>query len=253
MKKISFFLAVVFIMVTFITSCSDNTPVDISDTSDNSSVESNQSVEGIFTKIPVSDDARYAAVSLGASYTAAPGADGKYPDANNAKLTDGAFASKESASYNDEAYAGYVSSGGHTFVIDLGKVIDKIYQFEIHYLATQSIGISRPETIKIAASLDGKKWHKLDSPTIPEFEFTKSERAVLKLDEYIMARYIRFFVVGEDYWFFLDELSVIADIEADNSNEEFANAVKEAYNKYGTIPRPAGLKEIDFSLEKSFI
>lgn len=265
MKKISILLVVLILSATLITACSEsNTDVssgesvnesgDASlDTSANESSGSVKKDPPTYTGISVGANAQHSVISNGASYTSQPAASNDYPDSYTSELTDGVRISAASPSYSEEAASGYESSAGQTFVIDLGYESDKIFEFKVGYLATNEAGIGPVGNVTVYGSLDGKKFDRLGKGKAPTFENGKVEEIVITLENYIKARYIRFYITGTSHWLFLDELSVIADVENTSSGVDFVNAVNDAYNALGTVARPAGVKEIDYDLTKTSI
>ena len=264
MKKISILLAILILATTLITACSEE-PSDASDGSlieseevsaEESKNESSQATKQeppTYTGISVSSDAQHTVISNGASYMSSPAASDTYPDSYTSEMTDGIRLPSDGPSYSDEAAAGFEASAGQSIVIDLGYECDKLFEFKVSYLATSQAGIGPVGNVTIYGSVDGKKFHRLGKGKAPAFEEGKLEEIVITLEEYAKARYIRFYITGTSHWLFLDELSVIADVEGSAGSVDFLNAVNEAYKTLGAVERPAGNKEIDYDLTKVLI
>ena len=262
MKKLSFILAVIMLISLVITACGNEIAEGSQETSDEISSESSaaggenskgEDKDSVYTDVAVKNDPKRTAVSIGASYTISMGPDDQYPDTFGTELTDGVFVTGDAAVYSNEAFAGFISGGGHLLEMDLGREVDTIYELNVSYLATEIAGVARLGNVVVYASADGENWEKLGKAKINKTEEAKMETAVFTAEKYIKARYVRFFITGTNTWFFLDEVSVIADIESEDHDGAFALAVKNAYNALGTIARPEGSGDIDHSLSKVLI
>lgn len=261
MKKISFLLAFLIVFSVMITACgeavTDESSVDASVEESASGDQSNETSKPkkespVLTGVAVDENAKSTVISNGASYTSQIAADANYPDSYNSEMTDGIRVSPDSPSYGDEATAGYTASAGQIFIVDLGYECDKIYEFTVGYLCTREAGIGPIGTVTIYGSLDGKEWQKVGRSSAPEFEEGTVKDVVVTTENYIKARYIRFYITGTAAWLFFDEITVVADVEGTGS-VDFINAVNDAYKAHGSIARPAGLKEIDYDLNKVLI
>lgn len=260
MKKLSLLLAFLMIVSVMITACGES----VSDDSSVVSTEDSENVSGdvsnetskpaspILTGVAVDKNAQSTVISNGASYTSQIEADAQYPDSYNSEMTDGIRVSHDSPSYSDEATAGYSGSSGQIFIVDLGYECDKIYEFTVGYLSTKQAGIGPIGSVTVYGSLDGKDWKRVGKGSAPTFEEGTAKDVVITLENYIKARYIRFYITGTAAWLFLDEITVIADVEGSNG-VDFINAVNDAYKVHGAVARPAGVKEIDYNLNKVLV
>lgn len=255
MKKIALLLAILFISSVFITACNNSSEQSSEVESDASAASSSSADEfNVYTEVSVSDEPFETVVSNGASYTNTLAAGEEYPDSYNSELTDGIRCTGDSANYSDETLSGYPSREGKVrVVIDLGFECDKLYKFNVSYLATTQSGINAPTSISVQASIDGKHWETVGRPEKPEFVEGTMQEATLVLDEYVKARYIRFYVLGNSHWIFLDELQVIADIDGSDQKAEYLDAVSNAYQELGAVARPDSGKEINRDLNKVLI
>ncbi|MBO5869401.1 MAG: DUF4855 domain-containing protein, partial [Clostridia bacterium] len=258
MKKLSFILALLFLITTFVTACSNDN--NSSESDDSSYIESNDSSiasddnQSVFTEIAVSSNATETIVSNGASYTNTATAGESYPDTYGTELTDGIRSKTETADYNDEPLSGYPSKSGNVkVVIDLGYDCDKIYKFSVGYLATTVAGIAPPSSISVEVSKDSKYWENLGNPAKPAFQEGIMQEATLVLDEYVSARYIRFDIKGASAWVFLDELIVIGDVEGVEIKNDYLDAVNNAYQTLGTVARPDNGNEINREFNKVLV
>lgn len=257
MKKFAALLAFLFVFSVFATACGD-TNTEESDISTESQAESEASNDEkkkeTRTDIDVASNASQTVVSTGMSYTTEPAASPDYPDTYGTELTDGITADENANNYGDEAMSGYASSEGRRkIIIDLGYVEEKLYAFQLSYLSTSVAGIAPPSVITVYVSLDGKKWDNLGKLIKPAYEEGKGQVAELKLDKYVRARYVRFFVTGASAWFFLDEVIAIADVQNSDANLGFKEAVDDAYKNLGAIARPEGKGEINYDLDKTIV
>ncbi len=203
---------------------------------------------------PVRDNPMATVVSLGKTYTCTATAGEKYPDSYGSEMTDGKTGPATSADYNDETYTGYHSQGSNimAIVIDLGEVYETLYRFTVGYLSTTNAGLAPPDKIKISVSEDGDKYVNVGEMTIPEFVEGCRLEAELTSDFYAKGRYVRF-TINKNAWLFLDECTVIADVEQKvDINELFAGMVQEAYTNLGTVSFTGG-KAPDMSLGKKLI
>lgn len=255
MKKIAFLLALLLAFSVFATACNNeggNTSEISEQASGESSVSEDQNV--IRTGIAVSENPFATVVSTGASYTSNVKPEEKYPDTYGTELTDGIRVVGSTDNYGEEALSGYTQSAGRVRVIvDLGYVCDKLYSFKVGYLSTTNAGINAPGSIAVHVSLDGKKWDNLGLLKKPQFEEGVMQEAELRLDEYVRARYVRFYISAASAWMFIDEIAAVADVDGSNANVEYLEAVNSAYQQLGALAKPQGAKEIDYSLSKVLI
>lgn len=269
MKKSCFLLAVL-LLASFVISACGGTEESVSSTpsqipSGVSSIPSQEVSDtelpdepeapgkGVLTDVAVRENPHASVISNGASYTASPGADETYPDPYGTELTDGIRGAENDPGYSNEEFAGFVASSGQTIILDLGNVRESVYQFRVSYMDADSAGIAPPESITVYGSLDGKDWERLGKAEIPASQPTRTVEAVLTLSSYINTRYVRFYIKGRNYWVFLDEVSVIADVEAVAPDAVFLQAVQDAYQTLGAIPRPTGGGDVNFDLNKTLI
>ena len=266
MKKLSLLLSVLLLATAFLAACEDavSTSSDGSaagseavssvvsgDASQSETPEQDEKLDkGVLTDVSVRENAYATVISNGASYTATPGVNETYPDPYGTELTDGIRGAEIDPSYSNEEFAGFVAGSGQSIVLDLGSVRESVYQFRVSYMDVNSAGIEAPSSIMIYGSLDSKNWEKLGSAEIPEPQPSRTAEAVLTLSNYVKVRYVRFYIKGRNYWFFLDELSVIADEESVDSDAIFLQAVQDAYQTLGTIARPTGGESVNFDLNK---
>ncbi|MBR5858742.1 MAG: hypothetical protein IKZ05_02365, partial [Clostridia bacterium] len=233
MKKIALLLALLLVFSVMTTACKNNGEEN-SDVSADASSDVSASTNSVKTGISVSADAKSTIVSTGASYTSSYKADDNYPDTYGTELTDGIRTAQVTDNYADETLSGYSTSGGRVrVVIDLGYLCDKLYLFKVGYLATTTAGINAPGSVTVHASIDGKKWENLGLMKKPEFTEGRMQEAYLQLDEYIQARYIRFYINASSAWMFIDEIMAIADVEGVDFNVEYLEAVNSAYQQLG--------------------
>lgn len=262
MKRIAFVLALVMLLSVVLTACVDtgNTSEgDVSSTSSNAS-DDDTSKEKL---PPVHLTAQYCTnVSLGCSYTPSEKAGDAYEDSYGSELTDGLYSPSIEVGYTDAALSGYSpKSTSVSFVIDLGSVYDKLYQFEASYLCYDgTAGIRPPERIMIYASEDNETFEYCGKLTLASGAMSTTEKGVLKTDEYITARYIKFVVYKASSWVFLDELSVYADVEGSEMGKEYVTLLNTKYEQDTTTSESrlealnsvAG-DEIDYTQKKQLI
>ena len=246
MKKLIALLLLATILTTtlLLAACGDETGATSSQPSTEESVDESipsedTSSEEEIVRTPVRENPNSAVVSLGKTYTNTSPAGEKYPDSYGSELTDGKFGPDGSADYNDESYAGF--HGGNLFItVDLGEVLDSVYEFRISYLSTHNAGLDIPQRVRISVSEDGDNYTTVGDMEIPEFVEGCRMEAALTSEYYSTARYVRF-AISKSGWLFLDELTVIADEEAKiNINEVFAGMVQDAYTKLGTVSYTGG-------------
>ena len=166
-------------------------------------------------------------ISRGKSYKKSVSAGASYPDTYGCELTDGLFAVAESADYTDEKFVGVDDS--FTVDVDLGEVYNKIYGFEVSFLATSEAGIAPPASVRIYVSEDGDNWERQGTCRFPKYEEGTVQKAALTLKRSVSARYVRFDIRRGSHWVFIDEVSVIADIDGGDELLEWEATVNAAY------------------------
>lgn len=239
MKKIALLLALLMLVTAVLAACGGG-----EESGTTESTESAESVPGEESKEtskdpketsgdpvkPISETAQFETnVALGCSYTAAPGPASQYEDTYSCEMTDGLFASDPS--YGDSAFCGFEPEGVLVLVIDLGKVQEKIYRFQMSYLNTSEAGIAAPSGCRVDYSEDNKEWKTAGLAKRPATsEPNTVQRMTCDLTEYVSARYVRFTVSKGSHWMFMDEFLVIADIEGVDASSEY---VKKMIATYG--------------------
>ncbi|MBQ5837576.1 MAG: DUF4855 domain-containing protein [Clostridia bacterium] len=201
---------------------------------------------------PVNNPEFSTVVSTGRTYSVGTAAGELYPDSYGIELTDGKFGPAEGADYNAEAYSGYHGSMPVIISIDLGEVMDNLYEFRLGFLSTNNAGVRAPQKIRITASLDGKKYYDACDLEIPEFVEGKRLEAVAKPENYVKARYIRFVII-KNAWLFLDEAQIIANTDkVTDVSAAILENIKTAYDKLGTV-KYEGVNDVDFELPLSLV
>ncbi|PKM63464.1 MAG: hypothetical protein CVU97_00590 [Firmicutes bacterium HGW-Firmicutes-21] len=222
MKKVAFLIAVVMLFTLFTTSCYKTEE-------DSSEDESIDDTSTPVTQIEEITPEFSTVISIGKAYTvnAEPGE--AYPDTYGKELTDGIFTA-DGAGYTDSKLSGWTADP-LIVTIDLGETFDKIYAFEASYLSTRLAGIAPPSSVTIKYSEDNKNWSSLNTAKMPEFEEGVMKVARAELKKYAKARYIMFTLRKGSAWLFLDELSVIADIDGGYKNIQFIQTLTERYGE----------------------
>ena len=183
-------------------------------------------------------------VSNGRAYSNSVAAGDQYPDTYGIELTDGVLGPSNSADYNAADYNGYHGTTPLVITTDLGEEYDNLYEFRLGYLSTNNAGIRAPQMVRIMASVDGKKFYDVGDLEIPEFVEGQRVEAVLKTENYVKARYVRFIVI-KNGWLFLDELQIVANVEkVADVNELLLDNLKAAYDKLGVV-KFEGTNEVD--------
>ena len=221
MKKIALFLAVIMLLTLFITACTKENDGTSSDGSEDGTSDTSSPDEAISPTYST-------VISIAKPYEVNAEAGEAYPDTFGSELTDGIFAAA-SAGYSDSKLSGWTASS-LIVTIDLEEVYDRIYAFEASYLSTRIAGIAPPSSVMIRYSLDGENWSVAGNAKMPEYEPDVMKVARLEMNRYLEARYIRFTIAKGSAWLFLDELSVIADVEAEDKNIQFVNRLIELYD-----------------------
>ena len=166
MRKTALLLALLLLVSSVLAACGGNGPAvsEAESAADGSSespesepvseISAEQSEEKSAEESLPDEEYTYATViSRGKSYVKSVSAGASYPDTYGCELTDGLFAVAESADYSDEKFVGVADS--FTVDVDLGELHEKIYGFEVSYLATSEAGIAPPASIRIYVSEDG--------------------------------------------------------------------------------------------------
>ncbi len=262
MKKIAFLLVLAMLLSVFATACGNDGSYDSSivESGDNGGEESKATEsESVLTGVPVSENPNETIISNGASYTSSPAAAPEYEDTYGTELTDGIRSEIVDGNYSDVALSGYSSSV--QIVVDLGAVNERIYGFKVGYLCYDQAAIAEPGSLSVFVSLDGKKWSSVgglqkavppeDNPTA--FNGTVQEASLFVTAGYYRARYVRFNVSKSSAWQFLDEVMVIADVDGDQQNTLYKDAVNEAYQTLGSVKKPVTEVEINRDLDKVLI
>lgn len=253
MKKLSLLLSFIMLFTVIVTACNESNG-NVSDTSSVSYEASENAPLSVLTNVNVKDNPGATVISNGASYKTTKDADPKYEDTYNTELTDGVFVSPDSPSYGDLAYAGYpIGYGSMNITMDLGEVHSNVYGFELSYLASKEAGCGVPSSVTVRVSLDGKKWINRGALKIPEFVEGTTAKATLSLTQYVNVRYVRFTVNSQASWFFIDEISVIADAEGNGNDIAYLEAVNGAYAELGSVSAPSNGSAINRELDKVLI
>ena len=214
----------------------------VPDESTESSAEESSETSGEY--VPVMGDY---AVSLGKSYTVSVEAAEQYSDAYQAELTNGT--SGEVHSYSNSELAGFATRKLEV-VIDLKKLQSGIHTFSASYYLANSAGISSSLGFAVACSSDNSTWTELGQLTsVNESLMNSLSYGELKLEEEISARYVRFTVTGNASWIFLEELTVTAFTELEET-VQYGEAVEEAYRQLGTVTPIKGEGVINTDLPK---
>ncbi len=252
MKKIALLLVFV-ILASFIAGCSgdgdtSSTAESLAGTSSadaSSDASSDDDSSDVNTSDDSSDDSsdapepiepQYATViSVGKPYNN-PSSTAEYPDSYNTELTDGIIVEEGETNYGEAKFAGY-SDDVVEITLDLGEVYEKIYQFKLGFLSTYDAGISPPGAVNVYISEDGENYTDLKYCQMPSFKNNTRQEAVLTLEQYVTARYVRYTVYSGAAWVFVDEVTVIADVEdsGEEINQAFLEAIKNAYQTLGTV------------------
>jgi len=230
LKKTTLFLAIIMLLILFTTACEKNN-------NDTSSIAVSESVTSGDISGTVSEPEEISpefatVVSSGKEYTVNNQPGETYPDTYSSELTDGIHA-VAGTGYSDAKLSGWAVDN-LAVIIDLGDVYDKLYGFEVSYLSTNVAGIAPPANINIQYSEDGEKWGTAGYAKMPEYEEDTIKVATLTTKVYIKAQYVKFTIKRGSAWLFLDELSVIADVDGGNKNVQFLESMLAAYNADST-------------------
>lgn len=225
---------------------------------ESSDVNSNESEEEIlpppteiFSETTVAENKKNTIISNGASYTYTKESAEEYPDVHNSELTDGVF-DESITSFYHESLSGYLTRN-QTIQLDLGDYYRNIYKFNIAAFLDTSAGISSNLKIDAYLSLDGKNWKLCGTLEQPKNPKMSSVNIIsLELDKYANAHYVKFVVVGSNSWIFLQEISVIADVE-DKQSGAYAEAVKNTYSDLGANYVSLSGESVNYNLNKTNI
>lgn len=234
-------------------------PAESGTTSESSTEESSDETSDETSnapQIPVAENPLATVVSAGKGYKKSDQAGESYEDSYGMELTDGVTAPVKSADYKDAAYSGYNrngKSGSFYFTINLGEINNRLYAFRLGYLGTTEAGIRPPVKVNVSVSVDGTEYTAVGDMTLPEFVEGRRLEATLNTEHYQTAQFVRFTVEKSEGWIFLDELEVIADIEADADIDAlFAQQIKDAYDTLGTVSYTGG-KAVDTTLTELLV
>jgi hypothetical protein len=190
-------------------------------------------------------------VSTGKPYTSTVEPGEAYPDTYNSELTDNLFAPTTGVGYSDSKLVGYApgSESGVTIVVDLGEVMDKLYEFKVSYLCTSVAGIAAPSSISVYISSDNANWERAGRLTMGKYEEDTMQIATLTLTRSVSARYVKFIVNKNAAWIFLDEVMVVANIPSGQTREDWVEAINKRYGleELTADQRSAALKAISGS------
>lgn len=185
------------------------------------------------------------AVSLGCKYTlSGPPIGADYPDTYSLELTDGAYSDNDS--YSSPQYVGFNTKGGEVgdIIVDLGKKTDGLNAFEFSFLSVNTAGIAPPSKVTVKISDDGKTWQELSAMKHNSNAISKPDKSTLELEEAVSARYVCFSYVAKAAWVFVDEVTVYADLPANEQNAS-QSAIYNAYmNDIADKVRTENLKSV---------
>ncbi len=233
----SLLLAVITLASLCLTACEDATDVSsvleslTESLGEGSSEGESSGEESSEPDVPAIEPTYCTVVSTGAEYTVSTAAASEYADSYGKELTDGQFALSADTGYGDEKFSGYATGGGVLSInIDLGKVYETVYRFEISYLNATGAGVGAPSTLHVYISEDGKEWKRLAKMKKPTgAELNTTQVAVYESEAYIPVRYVQFRVSPGSAWIFLDEVQVCADVEEENLDAAYLELLKDRY------------------------
>ena len=248
MKKLALFLAIVMLASSLLVACggSGNDTSDAESAAVSADAGSTEDASSAAASEPSSEEQTSSAeessepaevfefasvVSVGKTYTSTVKAGDSYEDSYNSELTDGLFAPEAEVSYTEAKLSGYSAgaASGVDFVIDLEEVVSRVYGFEVSYLDTHEAGIAPPAKVDVYGSVDGEEWTSLGSATIFTGDERTMQKAVLNITFAYDARYIKFSIKKGSAWIFVDELSVIADVENNEAELKWKEGISNAY------------------------
>ncbi len=209
---------------------------DSTDSSADADVDSGSESSTTEELIPVENPEYSTVVTLGKSYISTVESGSGYPDTYGIELTDGQMAPADAPDYSSPVFSGYSGSNSINITVDLGVNYERIYEFRIGFLSMEGSGVVLPSSVRVSIAADGGRYENIGNMEIPEFENSKRLEAVLRLENYRTARFVRFVIARPSGWVFLDEVQAIADTENEASiNENFAESIKNAYDELGVI------------------
>lgn len=167
-------------------------------------------------------------VALHKSYQASEEASVSYPDTYGSELTDGIILQSD-LTYMDSCFSCYTKGEQIEFVIDLGKIVSRIYEVELSYYYEAGPGIGIPNNVRVYSSDDGENWTILARIQTDCTDGTGWYQRQATCKTYRSARYIRFTMTRTFPNLMLDELSVYADIAPEGSVEDLRAIMDEAY------------------------
>ena len=142
------------------------------------------------------------------SHESGNSSDGTYQDKNNRLLTD----MTKVNSFNTFSWAGFMNVSELEIVVDLGKVVEKLADFEVGCLHQPDYGIDMPGCMSVYISENGKDFSFIGKHCAPD-DMTVSGKFTfgIYLQEFVSARYVKF-VLGDQkgYWLFVDEVTANA-------------------------------------------
>ncbi len=189
-------------------------------------------------------------VSLGKTYTVSKASADNYSDAYNSELTNGVASGVYS--YNNSELAGF-STRNLQIVIDLEKAQSGIHTISSSHYLDNVAGVSSSLGFTVAYSSDYSNWTEIGKLAPKgESKMGQLNASELKLSQEITARYIRFTIIGDGAWIFLDELSVVAYTEVEESID-YSAAIEKTYSQLGTITPVKGENDIKTELLKNCI
>ncbi len=239
-------IALIISFMILLCSCAENSNTTTTN-EENSQNESSQSDSERIPNEPI-EEIRDVVISKGKPYTVSTKAADEYSDTYFSELTNGDSA-EDIYSYTNTSLTGYATRSLDV-VIDLEKVYDNIHTFQGSYYLDNTAGISSRLKISVAYSENNIDWTNighLEDPATPKLKTVNLSKKSIETP--ITARYIKFTVVGNLSWIFLEELSVIAST-TEKSPPSYDQLVESAYNTLGTVALPQNGNPIDKSLSK---
>lgn len=145
--------------------------------------------------------------ALGAPYEYSAPVHDSYPDPDGTKLTDGVYATGD---YLDPAWVGHRRADSRFITVDLGQV-RPVQKIKTNFLQEWPKGVRYPYLVSVEVSTDGENWKEVGAEfvTPTDMDLTSyfyREAVFTGFNE--MARYVRFFVIVEN-WVFMDEIEVL--------------------------------------------
>lgn len=186
-------------------------------------------------------------IAGGKDYTTNVAASDTYPDAYHSELTNGVY--PDIYNYSNSALSGY-GTRNLTVEIDLGKVYSDIHTFTADYYLDEVAGVSRSLGISVLVSSNGTSWSNLGKLSQTNTtRYGALNHAELVLNGYQKARYVRFTIIGDSAWIFLEEFKVIAFTEPE-VGINYSEAIEDTYDRLGTIAPITTGDAVDTTLPK---